>query len=90
VEGPHAGGEITAINGNQITVQSRRNGEKVIVVNDQTTFNKEGKSITLKDLKVGDHIFAMGKEANGKFLATEIRSGHFGGGGRGDWQGPQN
>jgi hypothetical protein len=87
--GPRAGGEILSINGNQIKVQSRRNGERVIVVNDQTTFNKEGKTITLKDLKVGDRIFATGQEANGQFVATEVRSGRpGGGGGRGGEQGP--
>ena len=89
MEGTRAGGEITAINGNQITVNGRR-GQRVIVINDQTKFSKEGQTITLKDLKVGDHIFAMGNEANGQFVATEVRSGHMGGGGRGGWQGPQN
>ncbi|MGO8786573.1 MAG: DUF5666 domain-containing protein [Terriglobia bacterium] len=89
MEGTRAGGEITAINGNQIKVQSRRGGERIIVVNDQTTFSKEGQTITLKDLKVGDRIFAMGKEANGQFMAAEIRSGRpGGGGGRGGSQGP--
>jgi hypothetical protein len=91
--GPRAGGEIVSINGNQIKVQSRRGGDRVIVVNDQTTFNKEGKTITLKDLKVGDHIFATGQETNGQFVATEVRSGRpGGGGGRGGYGGgpPQN
>jgi hypothetical protein len=88
--GPRMGGEILSINGNQIKVQSRRAGERVIVVNDQTTFTKEGKTITLKDLKVGDRIFATGTESNGQFVATQVRSGQFGGGGgRGGWQGPQ-
>lgn len=89
MEGTRAGGEITAINGNQITVNGRR-GERVIVINGQTKFSKEGQTITLKDLKVGDHIFAMGNEANGQFVATEVHSGHMGGGGHGGWQGPQN
>jgi len=89
MQGPRAFGEITAINGNQIKLQSRRGGERTIIVNDQTTFNKEGQSITLKDLKVGDHIFAMGKEANGQFVATEVHSGRPGGGGwRGGSQAP--
>jgi len=67
--GPRAGGEIVSINGNQIKVQGRR-GERTIVVNDQTTYTKQGKTITLKDLKVGDRIFATGKEDNGQFVAT--------------------
>jgi len=87
--GTRAGGQIVSIDGNQIKVQRRQGGERVIVVTDQTTFNKEGKTITLKDLKVGDRIFASGKEADGKFVATEVRSG-FPGGGRGGWQGQQN
>ncbi len=85
-EGTRAGGEIESINGNEIKVMSRRNGERVIVVSDQTTFAKEGQTIALKDLKVGDRIFAMGKEANGKFVATEVHSGRPAGG-PGGWAG---
>jgi len=88
MEGTRAGGEIVSIDGNQIKVHSHR-GDRTIVVNDQTTFSREGQTIALKDLKVGDRIFAMGKEANGQFIATEVRSGHFGHG-RGEPQGPQN
>jgi hypothetical protein len=85
--GNRAGGEILSIDGNQIKVRGRQ-GERIIVVNDKTTFAKEGQPITLKDLKVGDHIFAMGKEANGQFEATEVRSGRPGGGGGRGGQGP--
>jgi len=84
--GNRAGGEILAIEGNQIKVRGRQ-GETIIVVNDLTTFAKEGQNITLKDLKVGDRIFAMGKEVNGQFVATAVRSGRPGGG-RGGPQGP--
>jgi len=81
--GTRAGGEIVSINGNQIKVNGRR-GERVIVVNDQTSFNKEGQAIALKDLKVGDFIFAFGKEGSGgDFMATEVHSGRPGGGGHG-------
>ncbi len=88
MEGTRAGGEIESIKGNQIRVMNHRNGERVIVVSDQTTFEKEGQTITLKDLKAGDRIFAMGKEVDGKFVATEVHSGRPGGG-RGGWQGGQ-
>jgi hypothetical protein len=83
--GNRAGGEILSINQNQIKVRGWQ-GETIIVVNDQTTFSKEGQSITLKDLKVGDRIFATGKQVNGQFVATEIRSGRMRQG-RGGWQG---
>jgi hypothetical protein len=85
--GTRAGGEIESINGNEIKVNSRR-GERIIVVNEQTTFAKENQNVTLKDLKVGDHIFATGKEVEGKFVAAEVRSGRPGGG-RGGFQGQQ-
>jgi hypothetical protein len=88
-EGTRAGGEIESIKGNEITVNSRRFGEKVIVVNDQTTVQKEGQTIGLKNLKVGDRIFAVGSESNGKFVATEIHSGRPHGEGGGGWQRPQ-
>ncbi len=87
--GPRMGGEIVSISGNQIKVQGRQGGERIIVVNDQTTFMKQGQAIALKDLKVGDRIFATGKEANGQFTATEVRTGMGRpGGGRGGAQGP--
>ena len=92
MEGTRAGGEIESIKGNVIKVMSRRMGERVIVVNDQTTFDKEGQSIALKDLKVGDRIFATGKEIDGKFVASQVVSGRLRGVGR-DWpsqQGPPN
>ena len=88
--GNRAGGEILSIDGNHIKVRGRQ-GERIIVVNDKTTFAKQGQSITLKDLKVGDRIFALGKEDNGQFVATDVRTGFGRGGqGRGGWQGPQN
>jgi hypothetical protein len=84
--GPRAGGEILSIDQNQIKVRGR-GGERIIAVNDKTTFTKEGQSITLKDLKVGDRIFASGTETNGQFVATEVRVGGPGQG-RGGRQGP--
>ena len=59
------GGEITSINGNQIRVRNPRQGEKTIVVNEETNLVKDGQPITLKDVKVGDRIFALGQETNG-------------------------
>ncbi len=75
--GDRTGGQIVAIDGNQIKLQSLRQGERIMVVNDQTTFMKNGQPITLKDLKVGDRIFAMGKVTDGKFVAARVMSGPF-------------
>jgi len=86
--GNRAGGEILAIDGNQIKVRGRE-GERIIVVTDQTTFARDGQPITLKDLKVGDRIFAVGKESNGQYVATVVHTRRPGGG-RGGIQAPQN
>jgi len=77
-QGERLGGEILSIEGNQLKVRTRMRGEVIVVVNDKTTFMKEGQAITLKDLKVGDRIFAAGKEADGKFVAERVMTGQFG------------
>ncbi len=83
--GDRVGGEIISIDQNQIKVRNRFQGETTIVINDQTTFTKQGQAITLKDLKAGDRIFATGKEVQGQFVATQVRTGGMGQG-RGGWQ----
>src|SRR5579863_3739763 len=40
--GDRTGGQIVSIDGNQLKVQTRQQGEKLILVNDQTTFMKDG------------------------------------------------
>ncbi|MBZ5668880.1 MAG: DUF5666 domain-containing protein [Acidobacteriia bacterium] len=83
--GDRAGGEIISIAQNRIKVRNRFQGETTIMINDQTTFTKQGQAITLKDLKAGDRIFATGKEVQGQFVATQVRTSGMGQG-RGDWQ----
>lgn len=87
-EGDRAFGEIIAIEKNQLKLRNRRQGERVVTINEQTTFMKQGKPSTLQELKVGDRIMAVGKEANGTFTAARIMSGMMPGGpgGRG-WGG---
>jgi hypothetical protein len=70
-------GEIVSIENGQIKVQNPRQGERTIVVNEQTEFVKDGQPITLKDLKVGDRIFALGKETQGQFVARRVTTGQF-------------
>ena len=75
-------GEIVSIDKNQLKVNNPRQGDKIVVVDAQTQFMKDGQPIALKDLKVGDRIFALGKEDQGKFLATRVMTGQFRGMGR--------
>jgi Domain of unknown function (DUF5666) len=77
-------GEIVSIDNNQLKVRNPRSGDQtVVVVDDQTTFMKDNQPIALKDLKVGDRIFAVGKTANGQFAATRVMTGQMRGGGFG-------
>jgi hypothetical protein len=75
-------GEIVSIDKNQLKVTNPRQGERIVLVNDQTQFMKDGRPIALKDLKVGDRIFALGKETQGQFLATRVVTGQFRGPGQ--------
>ena len=75
MRGHRAFGQIVSIDGNQLKIQNSRQGDTTVVVSDQTTFMKEGQTITLKDLKVGDRIFALGDETNGQFAATRVFTG---------------
>lgn len=84
---PRAFGRITAISENQLTVQNRQ-GQQVIVVTSDTQFVKDGQAATLKDLKVGDRVMALGQESNGQFTASRIMSGEFRRGGQGPGEPP--
>jgi len=75
-------GSIESIDKNQIKVNNPRQGERIVLVNEQTQFIKDGQPIALKDLKVGDRIFAAGKETQGQFLATRVMTGQFRGPGQ--------
>jgi hypothetical protein len=80
-------GAIESIDKNQIKVNNPRQGERIVLVNEQTQFLKDGQPIALKDLKVGDRIFALGKETQGQFLATRVITGQIRG--PGQWRGNQ-
>jgi hypothetical protein len=75
-------GEIVSIDKNQLKVSNPRQGERIVLVNDHTQFMKDGQPIGPKDLKVGDRIFALGKETQGQFLATRVFTGQFRGPGQ--------
>lgn len=70
-------GQIVSIQGNELKIHNQFRGDQVVVVNNQTSIMKDGQAITLKDLKVGDRVAAMGKEADRKLAAERIISGQF-------------
>lgn len=70
-------GEIVSIEKGQLKVRNRLQNEKIVIVNEQTAYVKDGQPITLSDLKVGDRIFALGKETDGQFVARRVFTGQF-------------
>lgn len=70
-------GQIVSIQGNELKIHNQFRGDQVVVVSDQTSIMKDGQAITPKDLKVGDRVAAIGKEADGKLAAERIISGQF-------------
>jgi uncharacterized protein DUF5666 len=77
-------GEIVSIEKGQLKVRNRMQNEKIVIVNEQTAYVKDGQPITLSDLKVGDRIFALGKETDGQFVARRVFTGQFRR--EGEWQ----
>ncbi len=70
-------GRITSIEGNELKISNPREGEQVVVVNDQTRIMKDGQPAGLQDLKVGERVAAFGQHKDGKLVAERIFSGRF-------------
>ena len=66
-------GEIKEIQGTQVRVLRPDANEQVIELDESTSIKRGNESITLADLKVGDHIFGRGELKNGFFVPSELR-----------------
>ncbi len=70
-------GAIQAMDGTKLTILRPDGQTQVIEVTEDTSFRKDGQSITLPDLKVGDHVFGPGAMKNGVFIPRVLNSGDF-------------
>jgi len=72
-------GEVKAINGTQITVRRPDGVTQNITVDENTSFRKDQESITLADIKVGDHVFGRGEIKKDVFVPADLNLGepHF-------------
>jgi len=68
-------GEIKSIDGTQLTIQRPDGVTQKISVDEDTSFRKNGESITLADLKPGDHAFGRGELKNGVFVPAVLNVG---------------
>lgn len=69
-------GEVKSIDGTNITVLRPDNVQQTFAVDENTSFrDREGESITLGDVKVGDQVGARGEMKGNTFVATTLRTG---------------
>jgi hypothetical protein len=80
-------GQIASINGMQLVIARPDDVNQTITVDESTSFQKQGESITLADLKPGDHVFGRGEIKNGVFVPAVLNLGDPRAMGRGRGQG---
>jgi hypothetical protein len=68
-------GEVKSINGTQLTIQRLDGVTQKISVDEDTSFRKNGESITLADLKPGDHVFGRGELKKDIFVPAVLNVG---------------
>ena len=68
-------GEVKSIDGTQLVIQRPDGVTQTISVDENTSFRKDGESITLADLKPGDHVFGRGELKNGVFVPAVLNFG---------------
>ena len=72
---PHAGGEVTRVSGSTITATAPDGTTATITVNAQTTYDVNGATAKLADVKVGMFLVAEGtRNADGSLTATKVRA----------------
>jgi hypothetical protein len=72
----HAGGKVTAVSSNSITVANREGETQVISVTADTKFVRNGEAATLSSFQVNDFVRAMGaKDSSGQFVAERVTGG---------------
>jgi hypothetical protein len=69
-------GEVTQIAETKLTIKRPDGVEQVIEVDDDTSFkNSKRESVTLADVKVGDHVMGRGELKNGTFIPATLMVG---------------
>ncbi|HTR67508.1 MAG TPA: DUF5666 domain-containing protein [Terriglobales bacterium] len=85
-------GEVKAVNGTQLTIARPDGVTQTISVDENTSFRKQNESITLADIKPGDHVFGRGELKNDVFVPSVLNVGQprmmMGGRGQGQGQTP--
>ncbi len=70
-------GEVKGIDETKLTILRVDGQTQVIEADESTSFKKQGESITLADIKPGDHVMGRGELKNGIFVPKTLRVGDF-------------
>jgi hypothetical protein len=68
-------GEVKAISGTKLTIARPDGVSQDITVDENTSFRKDKDSITLADIKVGDHVYGRGEMKNNVFVPSALNLG---------------
>lgn len=68
-------GEVKAIDGTKLTILRPDGQTQAIEVDENTSFRKQRESITLADIKVGDHVVGRGAVKDGVFVPATLNVG---------------
>lgn len=68
-------GKIQSIDGLNLTIARFDGVSQTITVNENTSFHKNGESVTLADFAPGDRVFVRGETKNGVFVPAMLNSG---------------
>jgi hypothetical protein len=79
--GPGVGGQITAIEGSTITLDTFNGGSAKVKIASSTRFMKDREEAKRSDFKLGDRVFVSGEqEKDGVWMAQVVRGRNGGGG----------
>ena len=70
-------GEVKSIDEAKLTILRVDGQTQVIEADENTSFKKQGESITLADIKPGDKVMGRGELKNGTFVPKTLRIGDF-------------
>lgn len=68
-------GEIKSIEGLNLAIARPDGQTQTITVDENTSFRKQGESVTLADLKPGDRVFGRGALKDGVFVPSQLNVG---------------
>ena len=72
---PTVAGKITALSGDDITVETTRDATVTVVYSSRTTFQNGGTATSASALKVGDFVGVQGTESDGTVTASTVMVG---------------